>query len=99
MKIEKGKLYLDKESRELFKADITTDNYNNFASDKISVHCWNEQDWNYVKKQGYELTWFVGSGKYSLKGDRHHDYKHQYISIDEFKKFYPEEPKELSLPI
>lgn len=97
MKIEKGKLYYDGEN--VLKASFDTEStrWGNL-SNKIAVHCPTKEDWEYVNNVIGDTWGFANKYPYRLLND--YDYRHNIlqvtnnnyhiITIEEFKKFYPE---------
>lgn len=111
MKIEKGKLYYDTKTEQFFKAGATTELTERVVTDQISVRCRFQEDWDYVcRALGHNddtgRLGMVTNARliYLNKKNLIWDYESKYeeshiITTDQFKHFYPEDQKELSLPI
>lgn len=108
MKIEKGKLYYHKGLKKVFKAQVDSQGGDHITN-KLAVHCPTKEDWEYVKSKGYFLadTCSFQKGYYQIDGDGwcndngewYNNNGYHVITIDQFKQFYPEDKKKLSLPI
>lgn len=90
MKIEKGKLYIHNGVVEMPMTDMDVED--GLYSNRIAVRCPTKEDWEYIVSKGYTLTksfyesadYGLYSGTYRCKKESYH-----FITIEEFKKFYP----------
>lgn len=105
MKIEKGKLYYNTALGKIFKATHSHEIKEGLLTNKIAVHCLTKDGKLYVAEKYNLVTISEFSSDYILINEDDacgNDYDglklYHIISIDQFKEFYPEEPK-LSLPI
>ena len=97
MKIEKGKLYYDTKTGQLFIAPNYGGTAREGITNKIAVNCPTKEDWEYVRSKGYTLTKsFYESSDYGLYSGTYRCQKGAYhiITIDDFRKFYPDKTPE-----
>lgn len=100
MKIEKGKLYYFPRNGSVFKEEHGGTTYTLDVSDKIAVHCPTKEDWEYVNKIiNHSGNYYDIDYCYKVLTDDGLSYNKFYctkengyhiITIEEFKKFYPE---------
>jgi len=90
MKIEKGKLYYNGERVEKVMDDMYFDN-NYYISNKIAVHCPTKEDLECVfsifNHCNHARPFVYINEEF---GERHDAEGYHIITIDEFKKFYPD---------